>query len=52
MRFTPEVTISVRRSFSQTNGVAQVETSSRDRRQISSPVRLSSAAIHDSSSLS
>ena len=52
MRFTAEVTISVRPSCSHTYGLAQLDTSSRAVRHSSAPVRLSRAAIHDSSSLS
>src|SRR6266508_2862655 len=48
----PAVTISVRSSFSQTNGVVQLLPSSRSVRQISSPVFLSYAAMNDRSSLS
>ena len=46
------VTISVRRLFSQTKGVAQLLFSSRRILQIKSPVRLSSAVMNDSCSLS
>src|SRR5262245_27085935 len=48
----PAVTISVRRSFSHTNGVDQFSASSRLTRQISLPVFLSYAAMNDSVALS
>ena len=48
----PDVTISVRSSFSQMNGVDQFSTSSRFTRQISLPVRLSKAAMNESVALS
>src|SRR5689334_11705333 len=48
----PAVTISVRRSFFQMYGVAQVVGSSRCCRQISRPVSLSSARMYEFCSLS
>src|SRR5215510_14692657 len=50
--FIPDVTISVRSSFSQTNGDDQSSTSSRLVRHSSSPVRLLYAAMNDSFALS
>ena len=48
----PDVTISVLSAFSQMKGVVQLLPSSRLVLQISSPVRLSYAAMNDRSSLS